>query len=88
MPKITKIDRMPVHSKSAAALFRKRANVKTYAKDNGVNISANYKINSASQMALNIIDKLSPVINTHPKICKVVVLSFEKFIKLSENFSK
>ena len=84
---VKKIDRIAVNKICKTPLFANNNIKRPVVHDDGAHLTTNYKINPITQLILVTADKLSPIMLKHPKIGKVLVITCERFIKLSEKFS-
>lgn len=91
MPKIRRINYLPMRKKMSAETLKNKKNTTiapiNLIKDNGTHLTTNLKINYFTQLTLNTLDKLSPIIKKHPKFGQAIMSACEKLIKLSGKIS-
>ena len=83
MPKITRVDSIAVHTRKNSALFSKKQK-QPIMTDDGSHLTNNIRLNNITKLSLDTVDKLTPIIKKFPKFGKIIVLTFEKVIKISE----
>ena len=84
MPGIRRIRKISSYQRNRGALFSRTNTHKQLIRDNGTHIVKNKKINSFTELVLNAADKMSPIMNKHPKFNKAIMFISEKLINLSE----
>ena len=85
--KIQSVRMLPIHSKKKnGTLFKHDTPHVPVGEVTGSAIFKDYRVSVLNRIILGVLDKISPMLNTHPKFQAKMLAISERFIRNSEHF--